>query len=201
MTRADSKAQTRELLLASARELFLRDGYNATRVAAVTERAGFSSGAFYSNFPNKAVLALAVLQEIQDERTEELAAILRSPEAATRIEAWSEEVMASGWPLLELEFALAVRGNPELIKEESVRHRRGVAFVSDSIGKFLPDGIAEALPVHKAAEAMMNLVVGFAVRRIIDPKVSPVLLGELAQLAQDLLRAGAGTPAPTPAVD
>ncbi|MGL6237122.1 MAG: TetR/AcrR family transcriptional regulator [Segniliparus sp.] len=190
MTRADSQAQTRALLLASARELFLKDGYNATGIAAVTERAGFSSGAFYSNFPNKGALALAVLQEIQAERTEEVEAILRlrQPEAIASIEAWSEEVLKSGWPLLELEFALAARGDPELVKEEGGRHGRSVDFIAQAIEKLLPEEAAGALPVRKVAEATMNLVVGLAVRRIIDPKVSTALFTDLAQFAGGFLQ-------------
>ncbi|ADG98130.1 transcriptional regulator, TetR family [Segniliparus rotundus DSM 44985] len=191
MTRADSQAQTRALLLASARKLFLRDGYNATGIAAVTEHAGFSSGAFYSNFPSKAALALEVLQEIQTERTKELETILRSRAAdiGARIDSWSEEVLRSGWPLLELEFALAVRGDHEFVQQEGGRHVQSVAFITKAMEDFLPPELVELMPVNQVAEAVMNLVVGVAVRRIIDPKVSFAPLSELASLVSPFVGA------------
>jgi AcrR family transcriptional regulator len=200
MTRVDSQAHTRARLLSSARELFLRDGYNATGIAAVTEHAGFSSGAFYSNFPNKAALALEVLQEIQAERTKELEAILRSRSAdiGPKVDDWGEEVLRSGWPLLELEFALAVRGDHEFVKQEGGRHVQSVAFIANAIADFLPPEIVALLPINQVAEAMMNLVVGVAVRRIIDPKVSFAPLSELGGLASPFLGSDRTTAAEAP---
>lgn len=52
---------TRDRLIAAARELFWRKGYNATSVAEVLERAGANSGSLYYFFPTKQALLVAVL--------------------------------------------------------------------------------------------------------------------------------------------
>ncbi|WP_198411146.1 TetR/AcrR family transcriptional regulator [Microbacterium suaedae] len=48
-----SRAATRSRLLDAAAELFAEVGLGATSVEAVCERAGFTRGAFYSNFASK----------------------------------------------------------------------------------------------------------------------------------------------------
>lgn len=47
---SDKRAQTQTLLLAAGRELFTDKGIGATSVGDVCSRAGFTRGAFYSNF-------------------------------------------------------------------------------------------------------------------------------------------------------
>jgi len=47
---------TRDRLIAAARDAFLEQGYQTTSVAAIARRAGLTTGAIYSNFPNKAAL-------------------------------------------------------------------------------------------------------------------------------------------------
>ena len=60
MTRQQSREQTRTKLIAAARAAFARNGYGATTVEQIAEGAGFSKGAFYSNFNSKDELALAI---------------------------------------------------------------------------------------------------------------------------------------------
>lgn len=52
---------TREQLVAAARELFARDGYEATSIEAVLHQSGVSRGSLYHHFPDKKALFEAVL--------------------------------------------------------------------------------------------------------------------------------------------
>src|SRR5689334_25020222 len=72
LTRAESQARTRELLIRTARTLFLRDGYHATSLEKVADAAGFSKGAVYSNFGSKDELCLVVLDALYAERVTEI---------------------------------------------------------------------------------------------------------------------------------
>ena len=66
LTREESRAQTCECLLEAARELFTKVGLDAASLEEVAETAGYSRGAFYSNFASKDELIVAVLErEIQ----------------------------------------------------------------------------------------------------------------------------------------
>lgn len=63
LTRQERQLMTRALLIEAAERVFLREGFEHASVEHITEEAGFSRGAFYSNFANKDDLALAVVDK------------------------------------------------------------------------------------------------------------------------------------------
>ncbi|WP_114854044.1 TetR/AcrR family transcriptional regulator [Brachybacterium sp. YJGR34] len=63
LSRRDRQQQTREALVAAAREVFSEDGYHAASLARIARVAGFSKGAVYSNFEGKSALFLAVMDK------------------------------------------------------------------------------------------------------------------------------------------
>ncbi len=176
LTRAESQTRNREQLLRAARDLFLRDGYRATSLAAVADAAGFSTGVVYSNFTGKPELALLVLRGIQAEHTEALGPVLDpsgSPEElAAGLRAWAEDALASGWPRFELEFALDTRDDPRMVAAFVERQRYGAGLVATVIRDRFPASLVAALPVDAIADAVVDLLIGFAVRRLIDPDAS-----------------------------
>lgn len=56
------RAATRERLLEAAREVLAGDGIQGASVEHICERAGFTRGAFYSNFASKDELVLAIFE-------------------------------------------------------------------------------------------------------------------------------------------
>ena len=61
LTREESKEVTRLRLIEAAERLFIRKGFDDTSVDEISEMAGYSRGAFYSNFENKDQVFLAVI--------------------------------------------------------------------------------------------------------------------------------------------
>ncbi|MCX5410011.1 TetR/AcrR family transcriptional regulator (plasmid) [Streptomyces sp. NBC_00335] len=61
MPRQERAVRTRNALIESAAELFGRDGFELVSLAAISSRAGVSSGALHFHFPNKEALAEAVV--------------------------------------------------------------------------------------------------------------------------------------------
>src|SRR5438552_1422237 len=57
-----NKAETRERLVESARQLFWKQGYGATGIAEILKAADAGSGSLYYFFPTKEDLLLAVLE-------------------------------------------------------------------------------------------------------------------------------------------
>jgi AcrR family transcriptional regulator len=57
-TRAQQQAETRARLVEAAAEVFAAHGFEGASIDTITERAGFTRGAFYSNFSDKAELLL-----------------------------------------------------------------------------------------------------------------------------------------------
>ena len=67
--RQERSRLTREGLLRSAIEALAQDGWAATTVAAVAERAGVSRGAAQHHFPTREDLITAVLEQVFDDMT------------------------------------------------------------------------------------------------------------------------------------
>jgi AcrR family transcriptional regulator len=63
MTRAERRAQTRAALLDAAARVFVDRGFAGASVEAIAAEAGYTRGAFYSNFATKEELFVALLQE------------------------------------------------------------------------------------------------------------------------------------------
>ena len=57
------RAQTRERLMAAARAVFAEQSVEAASVEEICEAAGFTRGAFYSNFSDRSELVLAMIQQ------------------------------------------------------------------------------------------------------------------------------------------
>ena len=57
------RAQTRERLMAAAASVFAERGIIGASVEEICEAAGFTRGAFYSNFADKDELVLALIQQ------------------------------------------------------------------------------------------------------------------------------------------
>ena len=66
------RMRNRDALVAAARRLFARDGYEATTIADITEAADLGFGTFYGYFPDKEAVLEAVLGDARDEMDEVL---------------------------------------------------------------------------------------------------------------------------------
>jgi AcrR family transcriptional regulator len=63
LTRAEQRARTRERFLAAVGRVLAREGFQGASVEKITAEAGFSRGAFYSNFSSKEELFAELLQQ------------------------------------------------------------------------------------------------------------------------------------------
>src|SRR4051794_24088491 len=63
LTRKEKQAETRQHLLDAAEQVFLRRGLQGSTVEEITAEAGFTRGAFYSNFNSKDELFVELLQD------------------------------------------------------------------------------------------------------------------------------------------
>jgi AcrR family transcriptional regulator len=77
LTRAESAARTRTLLLRAAEDVFAERGFTQASLEEIAEQAGFSRGAVYANFANKTELFLALLDDWLSREIAEAEALLR----------------------------------------------------------------------------------------------------------------------------
>lgn len=78
--RTQQREQTRRTLLDESRRLFATKGYAAVGLSEITAAAGVTKGALYHNFPSKTELFRAVLEEVQNEVGERVAAAAEAVE-------------------------------------------------------------------------------------------------------------------------
>ncbi|WP_304117079.1 TetR/AcrR family transcriptional regulator [Mycolicibacterium bacteremicum] len=181
LTRAERQEQTRAELLQAATSRFLSRGYAATSLDDIADDAGFSKGAVYSNFGSKPNLCREVLASIHREKLGEMSRLAGTDADLTaRIAAvndWLERTAGDvGWTMLELEFVVLSRNNPELGAMITALRRDAADMVVGVLRSMSADlGIAESEidQVTGSFDDLGNLLlsagIGLGIQRAIDP--------------------------------
>jgi AcrR family transcriptional regulator len=201
LTREQSKALTRERLLAAARAVFARRGFHGASVEEIAAEGGYSTGALYSNFSGKEDLFLAVMDREIDEHAREIEEAVRErASVAERAQGGAEWWMAMierepDVLLLFMEFwAYAAR-------DEGVRRHVAASFARarTTLTRLIADGARDfelelELPAEQLAIAIDALADGIARQKMADPDAVP---DDLMGRVLSLLLAGATRPAST----
>jgi AcrR family transcriptional regulator len=184
------RAETRRDLLDAAARVFAREGLHGASVEAVSEQAGFSRGAVYSNFKSKEDLFLALWEERIERRRRELRAVMeRSDGPAAGLAPVSANVMQaldreSEWFLLYFEFALHAARDAEFADRFERVREQGLAKLAAGIAAgFHKAGLNSSLDPADLALALKALSYGLALERLVnEDAVSDELLGRLMEL-------------------
>jgi AcrR family transcriptional regulator len=172
LTRSERTAQTRSDLLAAAERRFYRDGYHGTTLEAIAEEAGYTKGAVYSAFESKAGLFLALLDDLIDQRLEDLRSLFEStPLGRARLQTLARrriDERDERWSLLTIEFWIHAAREPEVREQFAVRYRRMRAGIAE-----LASETETPLGADAWALVTLALVNGFALERSIDPDGVP----------------------------
>src|ERR1700722_11828330 len=128
LTRAASRLETRTRLLESAAQLFARGGYEGASVDLIAESAGYSKGAFYSNFESKEAIFLELLDAHKRREIDALAQLLTRDIPASELLSLirnSETVRSSDFDfgLLSAEFQLQACRDKTFAKTYAKLHR------------------------------------------------------------------------------
>src|SRR6185369_3448812 len=139
LTREESKELTRLRLVEAAERLFIRKGFDSASVEEISEMAGYSRGAFYSNFENKEQVFLAVIDRRRPKALDDI--LERVSEPAERIAA-VRNWFSTQWRLKDF-IALRMEFSRRASRDRSVRThlaelmRQELDTYSDSLGRLL----------------------------------------------------------------
>jgi AcrR family transcriptional regulator len=192
LSRAEQQAETRRSLLDAAARAFVDRGFAGASVEAIAHEAGFSRGAFYSNFESKEQLFAELLQERvythyremadranapSGERPslrqvgEQLAAIQGAPEGRWLFRLWLELIAHAG---RDERFREIAGGFWRANRKESAQ---AIAAA------FAEAGTSPPVPAEHLASAMIALDIGLAIQHFADPDAAPLeLYPELYEL-------------------
>ena len=195
-TRAEKQAQTKQALLVAARKLFIERGFAGATVDAIATEAGFSRGAFYSNFESKERLFAELLDQqvfevyrqmardrltgaasTMGETAEELAAVVRDPERR-----WAFAL------LLEL---LAHAGRDPEFRRIAARFWGGTRDLTEEVIRrdYEARGAEPPADPRSIATALIALDIGIAMQHAVDSRDVPLsLYPELYELLFTPLR-------------
>jgi AcrR family transcriptional regulator len=196
LTRQESQARTRALLLEVATAEFLAHGYTGTSLERIAELAGFSKGAVYGNFAGKEELCLAVLEnhffaQLQKFVGEFAAGGETIEDRLGVLERWLEMLLAEDdWQVLAVEFAVHTRRNPKIQQQLAERERMVRAAVTTLLSQQIQQlGVKPVLPPEQLGIVLVSVVGGITVQRLIDPTIP-------ASLVTDAVRALFRAPKP-----
>ncbi|SEE98408.1 transcriptional regulator, TetR family [Burkholderia sp. WP9] len=172
LSREESRLQTRTHLLAAAKRLFVERGFGATSLRDIAAEAGYTQGAFYSNFASKEELFVELMRERSKAQVGDIARTLSDPSASaddilSALEVWAQTLDAEPeWSVLGVEFKLQGRRNP--VFEEASQalldaHRDGLAYCIGQIFARLEKVPPESPTV--LAASFMGLSQGLALQR------------------------------------
>ena len=156
LNREESQARTRSLLIEAARSEIVKKGFALASVRDIADAAGFSQGAFYSNFPDKEAILLELVQRHQSEERAKIEAALSfaqgdAAKAMAGIEKWATTFNSDPeFAVLAIELQLQALRSPSFAQgynDLNRRHRRalGVLVVKlfELLGKKAPADPAE----------------------------------------------------------
>lgn len=181
LTRAERQAQTRQELLEAAARVFVRRGFQGSSVEEISAEAGYTRGAFYSNFKSKDEVLVEVLRDqvytrynnmvqegLQDLRRlptlHDLGEILGEMQAGRESE-WL-------WRLW-LECLTQAGRDPEVRELAATFWRDNRAGMATLIERLAPERADGAKAI---ATALIALDIGLAVQHFVDPDDAPLEL-------------------------
>ena len=94
LSREDSREQTTQRLLDAAQKLIARKGLDAASVENIAAAAGYSRGAFYSNFKSKDDLFIELLRRDHVKATEQLNALRSSDLPVDQVQGRARDIYA-----------------------------------------------------------------------------------------------------------
>ena len=186
-------------LFEAAARVFEEQGIGGASIEAIAAAAGFTRGAFYSNFKSKDELIIAMLEEHVEQsirRNLDLLARHKSPsdyiDALKRMDRSLQDPLGRS-PLLHMEMILfvarAAKRRPELAKRLRARRK----LVADIVEATLKNsGKTRSVNPAWAGAILLAMEDGFRLHRLIDPETTPA--DSFVRAIGDLRRAiGAGS--------
>jgi AcrR family transcriptional regulator len=175
-----TRDDTREKLFEAAARVFEEQGIGGASIEAIAAAAGFTRGAFYSNYRSKDELIIAMLEDHVEQsirRNLDLLAVHKNLadfiEALKTMDRTRQDPLGRS-PLLHMEMILFVaraeKRRPDLAKRLRARRKLTADIVETTLKN---SGKNPALNPAWTGAIVLALEDGFRLHRLIDPETTP----------------------------
>lgn len=178
------RAETRNRLIAAAVTVFASVGVDQARVEDISEEAGYTRGAFYSNFADKDELIVALLQRqlelatsaIETSLGQVLAAPL--PDDFTQLvhdalDVFDVNMPDPDWMLAELGLRMYARRNPAIEPHLRAYEERRLASMVEVLDNAMTQaGVRATIPMEHLISIAMAIQTDCTVRTGVAPEES-----------------------------
>jgi AcrR family transcriptional regulator len=176
LTREQSREQTRLRLMEAATTLFMKKGFDASSVEDIAAAAGYTRGAFYSNFDDKSELLVELLKRDHEEIRLDLQRIfdleVSREDIESRILTYYSTLYKGNKPfLLWMEARLLATRDPKFrakLNALSQQTRADIAYFIDAFSRRLD--IKPPVPAEHLALGLMALCDGVQFFHVSDPQ-------------------------------
>lgn len=178
ISREESREMTRQRLLEAAARVIPRKGYQGASVEDIAAEAGFTRGAFYSNFGSKDELFIALLRRVSDQKHAEVDAIFAEGGSAEVMRAklrdfyarlCQEQLKFVLWTEAKVHAARDAEFRRRLVELERQTRERITCFVERYCKEA---GRHDTGKTHaEIAIGLMALTDGMAFAQMMDPEV------------------------------
>ncbi|MBD0746132.1 TetR/AcrR family transcriptional regulator [Streptomyces sp. CBMA152] len=167
------RARTRRRLLDSALEVFAEEGFGRSTVERICERAGYTRGAFYSNFSSLDELFLAMWEERSTRMLDDVRAALAEVSAAAPEDAVRAALRAipvdDAWYRVTAEFTAHALRNPGLRRVMAAREQAVQDAVLPVVISALERAGRRVADEDALGQALVAVHDGTAVQVLLDP--------------------------------
>ena len=174
LTREERRRETRQRLIDAAEAVFAERGFHGASVEEIAERAGYTRGAFYSNFDDKDEVLLALYDRRIDVEIADVSKTVSSATSPTELLAalWGRAASPFdlAWHMLSLELALYAMRNPR-VRPKFAKRMRALrrAYERGIKAQFALAGIEPPAPLAHLALILQALDEGIPTQHAIDP--------------------------------
>lgn len=169
-TKRPSREEVRRRLLDAASEVLVTHGYGTASVEVITETAGLSRGALYSNFADKDDLYLELLDELDRAQTAELSAIFQEHQDLGRflellaMRGRAGDRDSRSHMILHTELWLLAMRNPTVRDRLTAIRRRGIDAIATLVA-----GAQVDLSPEEIGATIAAMSEGLLMQRLLDP--------------------------------
>ncbi|MEZ0366137.1 TetR/AcrR family transcriptional regulator [Mycobacterium sp. pUA109] len=172
------RAETRTRLLEAAFHVFAQEGFGRATVEQICEHAGFTRGAFYSNFASLDELFLAMWERNTEQLTAGFRAAVgaeaRRPQSWDELEGYARRLIASipvddNWYRVSAEFTAHALRNPALKSVVAAREEGVLAALLPILTEALDGAGRRVSDLHALGRALVAVHDGTSAQCLMEP--------------------------------